>query len=167
MSPDCVPSWQQTAETERNPNPPPSPSALPRRPEQCRPSATREGFLREHQLDAGRRAAGGGQHGHRTETGVRDAVQALQARPLHPLEQTLPQGERRRNHLKVQPSERSLWDRGTDRWRKVDGGSFAFDNSFLCCGVAAYLLYNSLRLIYMLMKILFLCSVSLLSVLFN
>ncbi|GLD51642.1 double-stranded RNA-specific editase B2 isoform X3, partial [Lates japonicus] len=59
--------------------------------EQCRVPAAREGLVCERQLVAGRHTVGGGQHRHRTETGLRDTLASLQARPVHPLEQTLPQ----------------------------------------------------------------------------
>lgn len=62
------------------------------RAEQRRVPAAWEGLVCERQLDVGGRTAGGGEHGHRTEAGVGDAVTALQARPVQPLEQTAPQG---------------------------------------------------------------------------
>lgn len=49
----------------------------------------------ERQLDAGRRTDGDGQHGHGTQAGLGDSLATLQARPVHPLEQTVPQGEGR------------------------------------------------------------------------
>ncbi|KAG7216714.1 hypothetical protein INR49_021097, partial [Caranx melampygus] len=61
------------------------------RSEQCRVSAAGKGLVCEHQLDAGRRTGGGGQHRHGTETGLGDAVASLQTRPVHALEQTVPQ----------------------------------------------------------------------------
>jgi len=66
---------------------------LPRRAEQRRVSAAGKGHVRQRQLDAGRPAAGAGQHRNGTETGHGDTLETLQACSVHPLEQTLPQGE--------------------------------------------------------------------------
>lgn len=70
-------------------------SCLPHRLEQCRLSAAGEGVVCERQLDVGWRTVGSGQHRNWTETRLRDTLTSLQARPVHPLEQTVPQGEGR------------------------------------------------------------------------
>lgn len=70
----------------------------------------------ERQLDVGRRAAGGGQHGHRTETGIGDTLASVQARPVHPLEQTLSQGEAKHAHTEsesgAEPAQEREYVRG-------------------------------------------------------
>lgn len=81
---------------------------LPCRAEQCRVSAAGEGLVCERQLDVGRRAAGGGQHGHRTETGIGDYLASVQARPVHPLEQTLSQGEAKHAHTRQSRGQNRL-----------------------------------------------------------
>lgn len=72
-------------------------------------AADGQGHVRERQLDAGRRAAGGAQHGHRAAPGVWGVLAPLQARHVRPLEQTAPQGQWRSRRRPLLPLKKFLF----------------------------------------------------------